>query len=88
MAGRAQNGSREAVIAEFFADRPEEEVGRKLAWAFTRLSEKLAEYYLRDGADDPIRMFVEPTRGGLRFEMWESEVAARSDPNRKVPLRI
>ncbi|WP_299423376.1 hypothetical protein [uncultured Shimia sp.] len=88
LAGRAQNGSREAVIAEFFADRPEEEVGRKLAWAFTRLSEKLAEYYQRDGADDPVRISVNPAQHDLDFQMWEAKVNAPKRQRPMVPFRL
>ncbi len=88
LAGRAKQGSRAAVIAKFYADRSEEEAAQKLTWAMARLSEKLAEYYDGDGADDPIRIFVDPRSCGLRFEMWEAKPKPRDTIGPKTPMRM
>ncbi len=88
LAGRAKQGSRDAVVSKFYEDRPEEEAAQKLIWAMSRLSEKLAEYYDGDGADDPIRIFVDRHNCGLQFEMWEADTAPHAAPVRKPPARI
>ena len=88
LAGRAKQGSREAVIAKFYADRSEEDAARKLTWAFARLSEKLAEYYEGDGADDPIRIFVDPMTCGLQFEMWDARPMPRDTTVPKTSMRM
>lgn len=88
LAGRATQGSRDAVVGAFYADWPEEEVAQKLLWALGRLSEKLAEYYADDGADDPIRIFVDRHNCAVQFEMWEADTASSTAPVRKPPARI
>lgn len=88
LAGRAKQGSRAAVIEKFYADRSDEDAARKLTWALARLSEKLAEYYDGEGADDPIRIFVDPHSCGLRFEMWEASSTARGDAGPKTSMRM
>ncbi len=88
LAGRARQGSREAVIAEFYADRADEDAAQKLTWAMARLSEKLAEYYLEEGADDPIRIFVDPRSCGLRFEMWDARPIPRDTTGPKTSMRM
>lgn len=88
LAGRAKQGSRAAVIAEFYADRPEEEAAQKLTWAMARLSEKLAEYYDGDGADDPIRIFVDRHGCGLRFEMWDARPIPQDTTGPKTSMRM
>ena len=88
LAGRAQHGSREAVIADFFADRTPEEADKKLAWAMARLSEKLTLYYATEGADDPIRIAANAVLGCLDFKMWEGEATSTAIPANKLPLRL
>jgi len=88
LAGRAKQGSRAAVIAKFYADRSEGEAAQKLTWAMARLSEKLTEYYDGDGADDPIRVFVDPRSCGLRFEMWEAKPKPRDTTGPKTSMRM
>ncbi len=88
LAGRAKQGSRAAVIAKFYADRSDEEAAQKLTWALARLSEKLTEYYDSDGADDPIRIFVDQRSCGLRFEMWEARSTPRGEAGPKTSMRM
>lgn len=88
LAGRAWSGSREAVIAEFFADRTPEEADKKLAWAMARLSEKLTLYYATEGADDPIRIATNPVLSCLDFQMWEGEVTSTVIPASGLPLKL
>lgn len=88
LAGRAKEGSRAAVIAEFYADRSDEDAARKLDWALARLSDKLAEYYDGDGADDPIRIHVDLGTCGLRFELWEGEQIRPPAESQRLPFRL
>ncbi len=71
LSGKASQQKKDAVIANFFANRSKEEAEQKLIWAFGRLSEKLAEYYEGDGADDPICIRVNPVETSLHFEEYE-----------------
>lgn len=71
LSGKASQQKKDAVIASFFGDRSKEEAEQKLIWAFGRLSEKLAEYYEGDGADDPICIRVNPVETGLHFGEYE-----------------
>ncbi len=86
--GRAKQGSRKAVIASLFADRLEEEAERKLAWAIERLAEKLTVYYEAEGADDPIRVFVDSELCRLRFRMWEGEAVSLTSQPQKTPIKV
>ncbi|WP_294226273.1 hypothetical protein [uncultured Shimia sp.] len=88
LSGRAAQGSQDAAIAKFFADRPKEDAEQKLGWAMGRLAEKLSEYYDSEGADDAIRVFVDSARCGLRFQMWEAETAHARPPKRRTSLRF
>lgn len=73
LSGRAMQGSKDAVIATFYADRDPDEAETKLVWAFSRLAEKLDEYYQAEGADDPMRFLVDMRRFGLQFQMREAD---------------